>query len=63
MKSILSLAAAALLLQAGLFAQTFGDISGEVRDPSAAAVSGATIKITNVATNATRTTQSNDNGL
>lgn len=63
MKSILSVAAAALLLQAGLFAQTFGDISGEVRDPSAAAVSGATIKITNVATNATRTTQSNDNGL
>ena len=63
MKSILSVAAAALLLQAGLFAQTFGDISGEVRDPSAAAVSGATIKITNVATNATRTTESNDNGL
>lgn len=53
-----------LLLGAGtIFAQTFGEISGEVRDPSGAVVAGATITLTNIGTNAARTTESNDVGV
>jgi hypothetical protein len=43
--------------------QTFGSITGTVTDPSGAAVAGATITATNVATNATRSTISNDAGV
>ena len=39
-----------------------GSIAGTVKDPSGAAVSGATIRLTNVATNEARNTQSNDLG-
>ncbi|MCS7025458.1 MAG: carboxypeptidase-like regulatory domain-containing protein [Bryobacteraceae bacterium] len=52
-----------LLSSGSLFAQTFGDISGEVRDPSGAVIAGVTVTLTNVATNATRTTESNDQGI
>ena len=44
-------------------AQTFGEITGEVKDPSGAAVSGAAITATNTATSATRNTSSNEQGL
>ncbi len=39
-----------------------GSVAGTVRDPSGAAVSGATVRLTNIGTNETRTTQSNDLG-
>ena len=39
-----------------------GSIAGRVKDPSGAAVSGATVRLTNVATNEARTTQTNDLG-
>ncbi|MBS1834934.1 MAG: carboxypeptidase regulatory-like domain-containing protein, partial [Acidobacteria bacterium] len=54
----------ALLATATLsFAQTLGDISGEVKDPSGAILPGVTVTITNAATNASRSTVSNDSGL
>ncbi len=53
-----------LVLGAGaIFAQTFGEITGEVRDPSGAMVAGATVTLTNVGTNAARITESNDVGI
>lgn len=52
-----------LLMSGSVFAQTFGDISGEVRDPSGAVIGGVTVTLTNVGTNATRTTETNDQGI
>jgi hypothetical protein len=53
-----------LLLAGGAaLGQTFGEITGEVRDPSGAVVAGAAITLTNVATNASRVTESNDVGV
>lgn len=56
-----------LLLPAGgmLYAQTGGTgaISGAVADPTGAMVVGAQVKVTDVATDYTRTAQSNDHGL
>jgi len=46
-----------------MYAQTLGDIGGEVRDPAGAAVVEATVTITNTATNASRTTTTNESGL
>src|SRR4030095_3048481 len=45
------------------FAQTSGEISGLVMDPSGAAVSGANVTITNKATGAARNVTSNSEGL
>src|SRR5947209_914379 len=45
------------------FAQTLGTITGEVKDSTGAVVPGATVTVTNKATNATRTTASNAVGL
>ena len=44
-------------------AQTSGDISGLVRDPSGGAVAAAVVKATNVSTNATRVSVTTDAGL
>lgn len=52
----------ALLWTASLSAQTAGTISGHVSDPSGAVIPGATVTLTNVATNATRTTVSTSAG-
>lgn len=52
-----------LLLCAPGFAQTLGTITGEVKDSSGAVVPGATVTVVNKATNATRTTVSNEVGL
>jgi len=45
------------------FAQTLGTITGEVKDSTGGVVPGATLTVVNKATNATRTTSSNEVGL
>ena len=44
-------------------AQTFGEITGEVKDQSGAVAPNAPITATNTATNATRTTRTNEQGI
>ena len=44
-----------LIFGLGLFGQTFGDISGEVRDSSGAAIQGVLVTATNTQTNVSRT--------
>ncbi|HUA86217.1 MAG TPA: carboxypeptidase regulatory-like domain-containing protein [Bryobacteraceae bacterium] len=43
--------------------QTFGEVTGRVADPSGASVPGATMTLTNVATNATRATVTTSEGF
>jgi hypothetical protein len=45
------------------YAQTFGDISGEVKDTSGAVIPGATVITTNTNTNTSRNTVTNEAGL
>ena len=45
-----------------LFAQTFGEITGHISDPSGAAMPGAKISLTNIATNAQRAAESTASG-
>ena len=52
----------ALLLCTPAFAQTFGEISGAVRDSTGAAIPSAQVTVVNVDTNATRTAVSNEVG-
>src|SRR5262245_57535569 len=52
-----------LLLCAPSFAQTLGTITGEVKDGTGAVLPGATVTVVNTATNATRSTVSNQVGL
>ncbi|MFN0169032.1 MAG: carboxypeptidase regulatory-like domain-containing protein [Bryobacteraceae bacterium] len=54
-----------VLLAAALptVAQTFGEITGVVSDSSGALIPGATATVTNKATNASRTTTSNESGV
>src|SRR5947208_10321814 len=44
-------------------AQTFGEITGEVKDQSGAIAPNVSITATNTATNASRTTRTNDAGI
>ncbi len=52
-----------LLLTATLFGQTLGDVAGTVQDPQGAPIAGAKVTITNAATNATRTSSTNNEGI
>src|SRR6476659_4393424 len=55
---------AALAISSSAFAQVrFGTILGTVADSSGATVSGASIKLTNLGTNESRTVQTNAGGL
>src|SRR5688572_14449124 len=44
-------------------AQTLGEITGEIRDSTGAVAPGVSVTITNVATNSTRSSLSNDAGV
>ena len=44
-------------------AQTFGEIIGEVKDPSGAVIAGAVVTVINADTNVARTTATNDVGI
>src|SRR5260370_36121461 len=46
-----------------IFGQTFGEITGEVRDSQGAVIPGAEVSGTDVAQNVSRTTTTNDAGL
>src|SRR5262245_43445019 len=50
-------------LSPALFAQTHGEITGVVTDPSGAAVAGAKVVVTNIATGATRIVVTNSEGV
>ncbi|WP_031499525.1 TonB-dependent receptor [Bryobacter aggregatus] len=52
-----------LFCAAAIFGQTLGDAAGTVQDPQGAPVTGANVSITNLGTNATRSTVTNDQGL
>ncbi|MDM7923124.1 MAG: carboxypeptidase-like regulatory domain-containing protein, partial [Pyrinomonadaceae bacterium] len=54
--------ALAAMLAPAVFAQTSGGLSGTVKDPNAAVVQGATVTVTNKATNLTRTAVTNEDG-
>ena len=55
-----SLIAALLIAGLSLIGQTLGDISGQVADPSGAGVPSSVVTLSNTATNAVRTTNSNE---
>src|SRR5437660_12579442 len=44
-------------------AQTFGEITGVVQDPSGGVIPDASVTVTNTATNLARSTQANTSGL
>ncbi len=52
-----------IVLAACSQAQTFGEITGEIRDASGGLVTGAAVTVTNEATGAERSVKTNDDGL
>src|SRR5438477_10575505 len=61
--SVLCGMAVLLTLAASLQGQTFGEIAGEVRDPSGSIIVGSDVKVVSKATGAERTTITNSAGL
>src|ERR1051326_296443 len=54
MKTLLAVAAFASVFACSAYAQTFGEITGRVTDPSGAVIPGASVTLTNVNTSAVR---------
>ena len=54
---------ALMLLAVPAFTQTFGSISGEVKDSSGATIQSAVVTVTSKATNALRTVVTNEAGI
>ncbi|MBM3728733.1 MAG: carboxypeptidase regulatory-like domain-containing protein [Acidobacteria bacterium] len=52
-----------MVLGVAVWAQTFGEITGKVRDASGVVVAGAPVTITNLATGGERKATTNDAGL
>ena len=63
MGKLLLCAALSLAATFPVSGQTGGQITGEVRDPSGAAIPNAAVTVTNTATNVTRSTTTNTSGL
>ena len=59
----INLGLALLVSVALMLAQTFGDITGEIRDASGGVVGGAQVTVTNQATGAERTAYTNQEGV
>jgi carboxypeptidase family protein len=62
MKTLLGVTALVGLCVCSLHAQTFGEVTGRVTDPSGAVIPGASVALTNVNTNAVRTVVSTEAG-
>src|ERR1051325_10853253 len=62
-KTLLFILCACAILAAPVLAQTFGEITGEVRDSTGAVVPGVNVTIVNTATNATRSAVTNEAGV
>ncbi len=62
MRSLLYVGALCIALAIPAIGQTFGEITGLVRDQSGAALVNAQVTVVNAETNATRTTESNEAG-
>src|SRR5215203_2193975 len=62
-RAAMALLMAVLLPAAGFAQMTRGSIAGVVRDSSGAVVPGATVTVTNVATNAAQTTTTDGDGF
>ncbi len=60
---LFALAIALVGVSLPVLGQTFGEITGEVRDPSGAVIAGAAVTATNISTNAVRTTLTNATGV
>lgn len=52
-----------LLCASALYGQTFGGLTGQIKDPSGASIGGAAITIVNTATNAKRVAETNESGI
>jgi hypothetical protein len=63
MRFALCVASAVFFLSVPCFAQTFGEITGEIRDSSGAVLPGVTVTAQNQSTNAVRTVTSNVAGV
>src|SRR5690349_20004082 len=62
MRPLYCVIAGLLVIPAYLTAQTFGEITGTVADPTGAMVVGAAVTVTNLATNQSREVVTNDAG-
>ena len=63
MRRVVSLLGLAFAFGVIVYAQTFGTITGEVKDASGAVIPAATVTATNMATAASRSTQTNEAGV
>ena len=63
MKTLLAVTALAGLSVCSLYAQTFGEVTGRVTDPSGAVIPGASITLTNVNTSAARNVITTEAGV
>ncbi len=63
LRTLLFLAVVASFSVGGLYAQTFGEITGRVTDASGAVISAASLTLTNTNTNAARQTAATDAGV
>jgi len=63
MRTLMTALASLCLFSCLSFAQTLGEITGDVTDPSGAAIPSATVTVTNIGTNVTRQTTTNTSGI
>jgi hypothetical protein len=63
LKTLLAVTVLVGLSMSGLYAQTFGEVTGSVKDPSGALIPGASVTLTNVNTSAVRNVVTTEAGI